>query len=458
MVPAVCVGLIWWGAAALRHHWLHSNGFDLGIYDQVAWQISHGLEAKSSLLGLHHMGNHGAWGYYLIGLPYRLWPSVQWLLASQAFALALTALPLIAIWRQHKLPERLSLTAGLLWWLQPQAFNTNLFDFHPEVWAMPALAGAIWSSRARRPGWWLLCLIWMLACRDGLTLVVIGLGLNELICKRWRWGCIALGLGTGWLLCLSQWLYPILNGEGQGPSALKRFSHLGDSVPTILINGASRPLEVLASLPWTELPFYLFLLSAPTVLFWRKRSFPILLAALPLLMVNLLSSDPAQRNLVHHYNLPLAVITVTAAIDGLSQDHCRRWPWRRLAVCAICWALLAKPGYFTSLYTNRWDQITEIKTARKLISQQNSLLTSSHYAPHFTHRNNIQLLRSGKQINRGLNNIDTLLLNPNDPGWGSSSSLQRQALAFVVHQNWDCRSWESGLKLCQRKKATSPQA
>lgn len=449
---ALGVGLLWWGAAALRHHWLQSNGFDLGIYDQVAWQIGQGLEARSSLLGLHHMGNHGAWVFYLIGLPYHWLPSVQWLFASQAFALAFTALPITALWRQRGLPDRLSLTAALLWWLQPQVFNTNLFDFHPETWAMPALAGAIWGSRARRPLLWLTCLIFLLGCRDGLSLVVMGLGLSEFAQKRWRWGATALVLGFGWLLWLSQSLYPTLNGNGAGPAALKRFNHLGTSVPEILLNGVTQPWSLIHSLPWAELPTFLLLLAAPTLLFWRKRSVPILLASLPLLAVNLLSADPAQRNLVHHYNLPMAVIFATAAIDGLSSTDLRHWPWRRLIVTAACWALLAKPGYFLSIYTSRLDQIADVQIATQLVQPEDRLLTSSHYAPHFSERKSIELLRRSSQINAGVQNWDAILLNPSDPGWSSRSSLQRDALKQARQEKWICKKWQSGINLCLKRQ------
>lgn len=450
LAVAIAVGLLWWLCSALRHHWLQSNGFDLGIYDQVAWQISQGLEARSTILERHHMGNHGAWAFYLIGLPYRLWPSVQWLLASQALALSLTALPLAALWKQRHLPLRLSWLACLLWWLQPQVFNTNLFDFHPEVWAMPALAGAIWCSRAGRPLAWLLCLLWLLGCRDGLTLVVIGLGLSELMQRRWRWGAAAIGLGGGWLLLLSEWLYPLLNAGEQGPAALRRFSHLGASLPEILLNGLQQPWALLGAIPWGDLPLYLLLLALPTALFWRRASLPILSAALPLIAVNLLSSSEAQRNLVHHYNLPLAVLAVVAAIDGLRASGCLHWPWRRLAFAGFCWVVLAKPWFFTGPYLERIHQRSDLQTALQQIAPEARVLTSSHLAPQLSERPMIQTIRRQKLGASALQRFDVLLLNPQDPGWGSRRSTQIQALRLSASEGWRCRRWPSGLNLCQR--------
>lgn len=86
LISALLVGLFW-SLAALRHTLLQSNGFDLGIYDQVAWQMSQGLEPRSTLFGLHHMGNYGAWVFYTIGSLCRLVPTVHWLFFTQALGL-----------------------------------------------------------------------------------------------------------------------------------------------------------------------------------------------------------------------------------------------------------------------------------------------------------------------------------------------------------------------------------
>ena len=442
------VALLLWLAAACRHGLLQSGGFDLGIYDQVAWQMSRGLEPRSTLLGLHHLGNHGAWVFYAAALPYRLLPSLQWLLASQALALAFTAVPLWALARQAGLSPARCWSICLLWWLQPSVFNTNLFDFHPEVWAMPALAGAFWASRAGRQGLWLLALLLMLGCRDGLTLVVAGLGLSELLQRHWRRGTTALGLGLGWLLLLSQWLYPLLNANQQGPSALRRFSHLGESVPEILINAVLHPWQLAAALHPAESGLYLLLLALPAVVFWRLASLPALASGLPLALVNALSESAAQRDLVHHYNLPLAVIVVVAAVDGLAREPQSTWPLKRLALVGLCWALLAKPWFFLGPYGSRQAQSQELPALLKLIRPEDRVLTSNHFAPHLTHRRDIRLLR--KRAQADLSDRDVVLLNPGDPGWSSTGALQRQVLKQARQLGWRCRLEPSGLSFCQR--------
>ena len=129
---ATGLGLIGWGASALRHAWLQSHAYDLGLFDQWAWLIGESATPISSMEGVHVLADHGAWLLYGAGFAYRLLPSVQWLLSSQAIALALTAIPIWWLARQAGLSERRGWLACALWWLQPVVFNATLFDFHPR--------------------------------------------------------------------------------------------------------------------------------------------------------------------------------------------------------------------------------------------------------------------------------------------------------------------------------------
>ena len=93
-VLATGLGLLLWGITAARHGLLQSNAYDLGLFDQWAWLISSGAEPISSMEQVHVLADHGAWMLYLAGGAYRILPSLQWLLASQALALSFTALPI----------------------------------------------------------------------------------------------------------------------------------------------------------------------------------------------------------------------------------------------------------------------------------------------------------------------------------------------------------------------------
>src|SRR4028118_2345443 len=85
--------LILFVCSSVRHALFQSSAFDLGIYDQVIYLMSQGQPPISSFLGFHHLGNHTAYAVYPISLLYKIYPEIHWLLAVQAVALALGALP-----------------------------------------------------------------------------------------------------------------------------------------------------------------------------------------------------------------------------------------------------------------------------------------------------------------------------------------------------------------------------
>ena len=454
LVCALLVGLFW-SLAALRHTLLQSNGFDLGIYDQVAWQMSQGLEPRSTLIKLHHMGNHGAWVFYAITPLYWLAPSVHWLFLTQAVGLILTAWPLWHVAAQAGLKVRWRWLICGLWWLQPVVFNVNLFDFHPETWAMPLLALAIWANRAERRWLWLACLFAAMGCRDGLSLVVIGFALEQALRRRWRWAGEALLLGGGWLLLMAKGLYPILN-DGAGPAALGRYAHLGDGVGGILHNAVFNPAELLSALDVSGIFRYIFVLIIPLAFYWRRSSLPLLAATLPLLASNLLSSSPAQRDLVHQYSLPLAVLLVVASVDGWSADlrQGRLWLTRRLWLgyfwAALCWALLAKPGHSLVRYLSRINQIQAAQDLIQRVPPDAAVLTQSYLAPQLTHR---PILRQAfieyAPTEANLAQLDVALLSPNDPGWKSSVQHIQSIIAKLKDMGWRCEE-NGAFTLCQK--------
>ena len=390
---------------------------------------------------VHVMADHGAWMLYLAGVAYWVLPSVQWLLASQAMALSITALPIWWLAKQAGLgPRQCWLVCGL-WWLQPVVFNAALFDFHPETWVMPAFALALWAERNSRPRLWFGLLLLMLGCRDGLLLIIAGMAIDLACRRRWRWSLAAWGLSIGWLLMLSRWLYPMLR-DGEGPKAASRmFSHLNDGA-----------VSVLSGLDWGGSAEYLLLLCLPCIALWRRHSLSTLLIGLPLVLVNLLSASASYRTLVHHYSLPLAVVAVVACIDGLRRQPQpqRGFSWM-LCWAVVCWLALAKPWFFTGPYLARLPQLKAVGEAQALIQPQDAVLTTSYLVPQFSQRISVGFPKSKQNIAAW----NVLLLNPSDPGWDSSQTIQKRLLAQVKARSWTCRSWHSGLVLCREPAASN---
>jgi len=170
--------------SSLRHLLFSSTGWDLGIYDQVVYLISQDQPPISSFLQMHHLGNHAAWSVYLLGLLYKIYPTVYWLFLIQAIALAVGAIPLWHLARLEGLSKKQALVVSVVYLLYPVIFNANLFDFHPDVMAISALIGAVLAARLGRVGWFSLAILFVLGCKDVLSLTVAAVGFWLLVFEK----------------------------------------------------------------------------------------------------------------------------------------------------------------------------------------------------------------------------------------------------------------------------------
>ena len=203
--------------------------------------------------------------------------------------------------------------------------------------------------------------------------------------------------------------------------------------------------------------FYLFLLSLPLAFYWRRSSLPLLAATLPLLAVNILSSSPAQQDLIHQYNLRIAVLLVVASMDGLAADLRQGCLWltRRVWFCyfwaTLSWALLAKPGYFFDRYLSRVDQVRPAHNLIRRIPAEAAVLTNSHLAPHLSQRLMVKELFTKILRQEELSQLDTALLNRHDPGWASNIQHTAATIEQLKAMSWDCEEHgQSGFVLCRK--------
>ncbi len=448
---SLIIALFFWACAATRHALLQSNAYDLGLFDQWIWLVSRGFPPYSSMEGVHILADHGAWLLYLAAIPYYFYPTVHWLFFTQAFALVFTALPLWFLGRNAGLSSKFCWLVCGLWWLQPVVFNVNLFDFHPEVWVMPILASCYLFLRINRPYIWFFMLLLLLGSRDGLILVVAGLGTEQVYRRNFTWGLSAIGLSLGWLAFLNKWLYPTLTGSTNGPKAAANlFPYLGSSLDEIILNLFRNPFLIFQNIDYIGGFVYLILITISIAPFWQKRSLPVLIGALPLIFINILSAESPQRTLIHHYSLPVSLIFVVAAIDGLAMHPKQHIPWKKFVWTSICWASLAKPWFFTGPYMERFDSLLLVREAIQEVSPNSRIIATSYLVPHLSQRVTIGFPRSNSFINN-LEGVDTLLLNPSDPGWASSQSVQRELIDLAIKDGWKCKNWSNGLEMCKRQ-------
>jgi uncharacterized membrane protein len=413
--------IIFFICSSIRHALFQSN-FDLAIFDNALYLISQGEKPFIVFRGLHILGDHAAWIFYPLALLYKIHPDVHWLFAVQAISLASGALFIWHLANLAGLKETQKNTIALAYLLYPVIFNVNIFDFHPEVIAVPAILGTFLAVKLNKIWWFIGSLIIISGCKAVLALTIFALGIWLLLWeKKPKYGIIAIALGLSWFIIATQIIIPQFSGAEA--AAVDRYSYLGDSVFAIAKNLFLKPELILGKIFSLDTIGYLVLLIAPVIWGFSLRYLHILIGATPILLINILSDYPTQRNLVHHYSVSIIPFLFLVVINTLANAK----GWFKNSKNIVIWSVVAflafaKFGYFGSIYLDSLDTWQATRQAFQEINTKGGVLTTSDMASHVTHRPLVQLATKDSE-SMDLNKFDYILLNQRHPGWASSPEI-----------------------------------
>jgi uncharacterized membrane protein len=317
---------------------------DLGIYDQAVWNTIHGQPFRSTLEEPYDtlLGDHFEPILLPIALVYLLWPSAKALLFIQTAGLALGALPVYLLARDglrsalapglareelehdpvhHDAPLLVELSAlgfALVYLLYPAVHSANVFEFHPSALAIPFLLYAIYSLRKRRFAPYFLFVVLTMSTKEVMPLTTFALGLYAFFVARERaaglWTMTASALWFGLVVFI---LIPHFSPEGRSQYFGEYYGWLGASAGEILGRLATHPELLWQRLTRQDSLLYMNALLRP-VGYLALLGLPMLLLALPALLLNVLSDFYFQHNSLNffQYAAAIAPFVVVAAIDG----------------------------------------------------------------------------------------------------------------------------------------------
>jgi uncharacterized membrane protein len=311
--------------AIFRHLEFHTDAFDLGNMDQAVWNTLHGHPFRFTNRGADDFGPPTRLSIHVepillpLSLLYLIHAGPETLLATQTVALALGAIPLFAL-SLRRLPRLPFVGVGLVfaYLLSPFTVSEALWDFHAVALATPLLLFALWALDSRRYRWFLAAAILAIATKEdvGLSVAVVALLLAVARPEKRRYGLlVALG-ALLWVAICFKLILPHYNvGVAGGNNYWYRYSWLGRTPLEALVNAITKPWIVLGYLLVPGRLGYLAIvlrsagglgLLAP----------PLLLAALPDLAVNLLSSHTEQYSGFFQYNAIILPYLLGAAVYG----------------------------------------------------------------------------------------------------------------------------------------------
>ncbi len=311
---------------------LNPTSWDLGIYTEYVKQYAH-LHAPIVDIrapGFNLLGDHFQPLVAVLAPFFRVFPSSATLLVAQALLVAISVFPVSQVARE-KLglgPSRAIAGAyGFSWGLQQVAE----FDFHEIAFAVPLLAfslSALARGHTRAAVCWALPLVFVKEDQGftvaviGLYLVVAGLharvptrggpqGATDIDVRRVAAGQFLLVWGFAWSFLAIGVIIPLFNPAHH----YDYWSDGGVLAPGGHLSVAGLVQQLVHA--WPVKLETIAMLLLPTA-FIALRS-PLILIAVPSLLLRFMSTDSSFWGTYWHYNATLMPIIFVAAADALAR-------------------------------------------------------------------------------------------------------------------------------------------
>jgi uncharacterized membrane protein len=325
--------------ATLEHRAFETGRFDLGNMTQAVWSTVEGRPLDVTELGgdqISRLGAHVDPFLVLFAPLWLVWPSPTMLLVVQAATIALGALPIFWLGRKHLGSEWAGVLCGLAYLVYPAVQWLALDEFHPVALACPLLAYAFWYLDEDRL--WAFVPFGILAAltKEEIPLIVGALGIWYAIAKGRRVAGTVIAIAGAATTAL--WLGIVMPHfrEGAEPAFYGRYNAVGGSPAGIVETAVTDPLALAEALTHRRDLLYLVELGLPLAGLFLLAPLA-LIAAVPELLANLLSSVSNQTSIRFHYTAPITPFLFAAAILGAAQFRRRR----EVAAAILAFSLVA---------------------------------------------------------------------------------------------------------------------
>lgn len=191
----------------LRYRAGNAGFYDLGIMEQIAWNIAFRFDLSFLVKG------HLRPVFLLIAPIYRIAPFAETLTVIGSLAVA-SAGPVFYFLGKRTLGPQAGFLIALLYFLHPGSWYLGLFDFHLDAF-FPALVGlSLLGLEEKRPWFFLGFALSVLFLKETLALPIALLGAIAFLRGFRKQGILVSALALGWFLFASFYLVPRFNPAG----------------------------------------------------------------------------------------------------------------------------------------------------------------------------------------------------------------------------------------------------
>jgi uncharacterized membrane protein len=304
-----------------QHRTFRTHASDLGQVDQALWNTLQGRfleDTKPDGRQANRLTDHVEPTFALASLSYIFYDGVEAILVFQSIVIALAALPPI-FWIARKKLQRewLGIAFAAMYLLFPALQAANLAEVHAVTLAPAPLMFAYYYGDERAWKRYALFSILALFVKEEIALMVGAMAIYFSVKAKYeKLQALSIALAVSSLLALAWFFFagfviiPQNNLAGLSPYVSR---YPGASSSPLKLLGAIPALVSSVLIP--EKLTYLAQLFA-SVGFLAILDPVSLLIGSPSLVLNLLSSYPAQYSGTYHYSAPIAPYFVLAAIGG----------------------------------------------------------------------------------------------------------------------------------------------
>jgi uncharacterized membrane protein len=433
-----------WQAACLRHLNFHFNQ-DAANFNHMLWRTAHGDFLPSYLYGRCHLGDHASFFLLMLVPLYALRPAMSTLLLLQSAAIGASALPMFLIARRRLRGEWLALAAALAYLFHPGIVSQNLNQVHEVQFVIGFFLMAFFCLETDKFAAYAAFCVLAATGKETVALSLFFLGAYALALRRpWKWVLFPMLFAALYMAVVVGLVMPAFWGAGY--RHWYHFHPYGQTAGEVARNLVLNP-SLTFSMAFTGHKLrYLVELLMPCG-FALPFMGPAALVALPDLLVNLVSAEPAFAVVEWHYSVIISAFLCVAAVQAIGRmaDAAGRRPRLRQAAWMLGWLTLTALSWPSWATVSRTAPPPDLDQRLAVLEQvpadpRVSVVAPQTLVAHLTERYTIL---TPEQTWTDLSRVDVVVIDQRDPSFGPAErERMRDALNQGGHRLvWTVKHW-----------------
>ena len=218
--------------------------FDLAIFDQGLWLLTHLHAPFVTVMGRNLFGDHTSFILLVVAPFYRLFPEPQGLLVLQTLMIAGAAIPIYVLARKLIASTWISTLMVATYLLNPALQQGNMEQFHPEAFQVLIISVAIYAAYESRGVLLGVMVVLALLVKEDAAVLIVPLGLWVMWRRNKVWGLRIVGAAIIWGVIANLMIIPAILGTNNFYASRIPFGGISGFV-ALMIGGIERPAAAM---------------------------------------------------------------------------------------------------------------------------------------------------------------------------------------------------------------------